>query len=74
MGGPKGVFSFLIDLLLTFGVNHKYLATGENVAARVYAVPEIKKHLIYIKKCKYRYINYHVVKEKKKQTLVKVRI
>ena len=68
MACPKGVFNcyFLTSLVLTFGVNHQNLVVGENVSARVYAIPEIKIHPIYIKKYKYNYIKYHAVKDKKK--------
>ena len=44
-GGPQrgcSVVNFLISLVLTFGVNHQGLVVGENFAARMYAVPEIK--------------------------------
>ena len=49
MAGPKGVFSyyFLISLVLTFGVNDQDLVVGENDAARVYAIPEIRTYPIY---------------------------
>jgi len=57
-----GVFNyyFLISLVLTFGVSHQDLVVVENVATRVYVIPEIKFHPVYIKKSK-----YHVVKEKR---------
>ena len=44
MTGPKGGFNcyFVISLVLTFGVNYQDLDVGENAAAKVYAVPEIK--------------------------------
>ena len=63
MAGRKGysIVNLLISLVLTLGVNHQDLVVGENVAARVYANPEIKIHPIYVKKYK-----YHVVKKKKK--------
>ena len=35
----------LISLVLTCGVNHQGLVVGDNVAARVYVVPEIKKSI-----------------------------
>ena len=35
--------SFLISLVLTFGVNHQDLVVVENFAARVYANPNIKE-------------------------------
>jgi len=51
MAGPKeySIVNFLISLVLMFGVNHQNLVVGKNVAARVYAIPEIKIHQIYIK-------------------------
>jgi len=44
MAGLKGVFNcyFLISLMLTISVSHQDLVVGENVEARVYAIPEIK--------------------------------
>jgi len=68
MADPKGVFNcyFSISLVLTLGVKNQDLVVGENVAARVYAILEIEIHPIYIKKCKYHYIKYEVVKEKNK--------
>jgi len=51
--------------MLTIGVNHKDLVVGENVAAKVYAIPGIKNP-IYIKICKYYYVKYRVVKERNK--------
>ena len=42
--GRKGVLNryFKIKLVLTFGVNRQDLVVGENVAARVYAIPRDK--------------------------------
>jgi len=67
MAGPNGVFNcyFLISLVLTFGVNHQDLVVGEKGALRVYAIPEIKLHPIYISS-NINNIKHHVVKEKKK--------
>ena len=50
MAHPKGVFNcyLLISLVLTFGVNHQDLVVGENDAARVYPIPEMRIHSIYI--------------------------
>ena len=41
---PEGVFNFyfFISLVLRFSVNNQDLVVGENVAARVHAVLEIK--------------------------------
>ena len=66
MAGPKGFNCyFLISLVLTFGVNHQDLVVGENDAARVYTIPEIRIHSIYISSDIIN-IKYHVVREKKK--------
>jgi len=66
MAGPKGVFNcyFLINLVLTFGVNHQDLVVKENDAARVYPILEIRIHSIYISPDIIN-IKYYVVREKK---------
>jgi len=39
---PTGIqLLFVVSLVMTFGVNHHDLVVEENVAARVYAIPEI---------------------------------
>ena len=64
LAGPQGLFNcyFLISLVLTFGVNHQDLVVGENDAARVYPIPEIRIHSIYISPDIIN-IKYHFVKE-----------
>ena len=73
--GPKGIFNccFLINLPLTIGVNHQDLVVRENDAARVYPTLEIRINSIYISPDIIN-IKCHVVREKKKQTLVRIRI
>ena len=57
--GPKNVIQLLF--FNQFGVNHQDLVVGENDAARVYVIPEIKIHPIYISPS-INNIKYYVVK------------
>ena len=67
MTGPKecSIVNFLNSFVLTLGVNHQDLVVAENYAARVYPIPEIRSHSIYISPDIIN-IKYHVVREKKK--------
>ena len=58
--------------MLRFGVNNQDLVVGENDAERVYTISEIRILSIYISP-DIIYINYLVVREKTKQTLVSVK-
>lgn len=67
MVAPKvySIVIFYTKLVLTFDVNQQDLVIGENDAARVCPISEIRIHLTYISRDIIN-IKYDVVREKKK--------